>query len=86
MADALACCWTFSVWEEVLPQLCGPFDLIFFDQRGSRFLKDLQLLLQKPGLLAEEAVLVADNVLKPGAPSFWLVVFYIVDFSINFTQ
>lgn len=56
--------------EEVLPQLCGPFDVIFFDQRGSRFLKDLQLLFQKPGLLAEEAVLVADNVLKPGAPSF----------------
>jgi len=48
--------------------------VIFFDQRGSRFLKDLQLLFQKPGLLAEEAVLVADNVLKPGAPSFWLVV------------
>ena len=63
-----------SVWEEVLPQLCGPFDVIFFDQRGSRFLKDLQLLFQKPGLLAEEAVLVADNVLKPGAPSFWLLV------------
>ena len=74
----MACCWTLFCLEEVLPQLSGPFDVIFFDQRGSRFLKDLQLLFQKPGLLAEEAVLVADNVLKPGAPSFWLLVLYIV--------
>ena len=57
----------FGFPEEVLPQLCGPFDMVFFDQRGSRFLKDLQLLSNQ---LSDEAVVVADNVLKPGAPSF----------------
>eukprot|EP00438_Fugacium_kawagutii_P034326 Skav216681 [mRNA] locus=scaffold91:12250:22892:+ [translate_table: standard] len=56
--------------KEILPQLSGPFDVVFFDQRGSRFPKDLQLLCDTPNLLAEGAVLVADNVLKPGAPSF----------------
>ena len=37
------------------------------DQRGTAFHDDQQYL-EQCGLLAEPAVLVADNVLKPGAP------------------
>lgn len=66
--------------EDVLPHLgrdaaVGPFDLVFFDQRGSRYHADLGVLEQQ-GLLASSAVLVADNVLKPGAPVFlWHLLF-----------
>ena len=40
---------------------------VFMDQRGTAFHDDQQYL-EQCGLLAEPAVLVADNVLKPGAP------------------
>mmetsp|Transcript_4162 Transcript_4162/g.9744 ORF Transcript_4162/g.9744 Transcript_4162/m.9744 type:complete len:373 (+) Transcript_4162:395-1513(+) len=67
--------------EDVLTHLAGLldsreglFDLVFFDQRGSRYLADL-MVLEQGGLLAPAAVLVADNVLKPGAPIFiWHVI------------
>ncbi|CAE8662844.1 unnamed protein product, partial [Polarella glacialis] len=42
-------------------------DMVFMDQRGTKFHED-QKLLEKMNLLSEPAVLVADNVLKPGAP------------------
>eukprot|EP00421_Protoceratium_reticulatum_P029235 CAMPEP_0168474510 /NCGR_PEP_ID=MMETSP0228-20121227/60883_1 /TAXON_ID=133427 /ORGANISM="Protoceratium reticulatum, Strain CCCM 535 (=CCMP 1889)" /LENGTH=165 /DNA_ID=CAMNT_0008490549 /DNA_START=33 /DNA_END=528 /DNA_ORIENTATION=- len=40
---------------------------VFMDHRGSRFRDDL-LLLEDSGLLSGGAAVVADNVLKPGAP------------------
>ncbi|CAE8628369.1 unnamed protein product, partial [Polarella glacialis] len=45
-----------------------PFDLVFFDQRGSRYVADLKTL-ESTGCLAPGAVVVCDNVLKPGAPA-----------------
>lgn len=45
------------------------FDAAFLDQRGARFGCDLEVL-ERLGLLRESAVVVADNVLKPGAPAF----------------
>eukprot|EP00933_Yihiella_yeosuensis_P053345 TRINITY_DN5157_c0_g1_i1.p1 TRINITY_DN5157_c0_g1~~TRINITY_DN5157_c0_g1_i1.p1 ORF type:complete len:684 (+),score=109.72 TRINITY_DN5157_c0_g1_i1:1191-3242(+) len=50
-------------------ELKPPFDLVFFDQRGSRYVADLKLLEESESLLPG-AVIVADNVLKPGAPAF----------------
>jgi len=41
----------------------------FFDQRGSRYDTDLQTL-EHSGLLLPGALIIADNVLKPGAPLF----------------
>ncbi|CAE8645608.1 unnamed protein product, partial [Polarella glacialis] len=68
-----------EVWAGHSEQLVGQLharrpehpavDLAFFDQRGSRFWEDLESLDQL-GLLSEEAVIVADNTLKPGAPTF----------------
>jgi len=46
-----------------------PFDFVFFDQRGSGYKADLEVL-ERDGLLAEGAIIVADNVLKPGAPAY----------------
>ncbi|CAL1136618.1 unnamed protein product, partial [Cladocopium goreaui] len=45
------------------------FDFVFMDQRGSRYEEDLATL-ERLELLNAEAVIVADNVLKPGAPRF----------------
>merc|ERR1719215_1886247 len=46
---------------------------VFMDQRGSRYKEDLELL-EHHRLLQPRAVIVADNVLKPGAPLFlWRV-------------
>lgn len=42
-------------------------DMVFMDQRGTAFHDDLQKL-EQINLLADDAVVVADNVLKPGAP------------------
>jgi len=70
--------------EDLLPALAlgnselfchgeAPFDLVFFDQRGSRYAEDFTVLAQV-GAFADGAVLLADNVLKPGAPRFlWQV-------------
>lgn len=45
------------------------FAAVFMDQCGSRFWADLEVLVHL-GLLQPGAVIVADNVLKPGAPLF----------------
>jgi len=42
---------------------------VFMDQRGSRYFEDLSVL-EDAGLLGCGAVVVADNVLKPGAPAY----------------
>ncbi|CAK9081027.1 unnamed protein product [Durusdinium trenchii] len=42
---------------------------VFMDQRGSRYQSDLEIL-KCSKLLMDQAVIVADNVLKPGAPKF----------------
>ncbi|CAJ1417820.1 unnamed protein product [Effrenium voratum] len=55
--------------EDMLPwllQRLGPISFVFMDQRGSRYLADLEILKQS----GQSAVVVADNVLKPGAPKF----------------
>eukprot|EP00443_Scrippsiella_acuminata_P004726 CAMPEP_0115360794 /NCGR_PEP_ID=MMETSP0270-20121206/101875_1 /TAXON_ID=71861 /ORGANISM="Scrippsiella trochoidea, Strain CCMP3099" /LENGTH=115 /DNA_ID=CAMNT_0002783349 /DNA_START=1 /DNA_END=345 /DNA_ORIENTATION=+ len=41
--------------------------MVFMDQRGTAFHDDLQRL-ERIGLLTDPAVVIADNVLKPGAP------------------
>lgn len=66
--------------EDVLPWLVARLrersrspivDVVFLDQRGSRYSADLDVL---GGSLREGAVVIADNVLKPGAPVFlWRV-------------
>jgi len=45
----------------------GSVDMVFMDQRGTSFHEDLQRL-ERLKLLADPAVVIADNVLKPGAP------------------
>jgi len=63
--------------QDVLPHLgqndvsehMQPFDLVFFDQRGSCYSADL-MVLEQLGAVARGTVVVADNVLKPGAPAF----------------
>eukprot|EP00928_Gymnodinium_smaydae_P064285 TRINITY_DN4766_c0_g1_i1.p1 TRINITY_DN4766_c0_g1~~TRINITY_DN4766_c0_g1_i1.p1 ORF type:complete len:714 (+),score=160.15 TRINITY_DN4766_c0_g1_i1:64-2205(+) len=63
--------------RETLPRLAQrepvPYDVVFVDGRGSGFEEDLELL-ERGGLLREGTVIIADNVLKPGAPLFlWQV-------------
>lgn len=69
-----------DVWtghsQDLLPRLArragaaAPgFRAVFMDQRGSRYEDDLELL-ERHGLLRPGAAVVADNVLKPGAPVF----------------
>ncbi|CAE7732023.1 comta [Symbiodinium microadriaticum] len=62
--------------REVLPYMQGKyggarggFGLVFMDQRGSRYQEDLTML-ESLGLVRPGAIIVADNVLKPGAPLF----------------
>ncbi len=47
--------------EDAIPELTGEFDLVFIDHGSSSYLPDL-LELERRGLLASGAVLVADNV------------------------
>eukprot|EP00435_Cladocopium_sp_Y103_P057833 s56_g20.t1 len=50
------------------------FSAVFMDQRGSRYEEDLDVLEHRQ-LLAPGAAIIADNVLKPGAPRFlWKLV------------
>ncbi|CAE6914003.1 unnamed protein product [Symbiodinium sp. CCMP2592] len=60
--------------EHLLPRLAGnTFQAVFMDSRGS-FYDGEVALMEKFDLLASPAVIVADNVLKPGAPIFlWRV-------------
>jgi len=48
---------------------------VFMDQCGSRFWEDL-ITLARGGILLQGAVVVADNVLKPGAPVFLWHLFF----------
>jgi len=67
-----------EVWSgraaDILPRVleecgAGSVAFAFFDHSGSAFHHDLAIL-EHLGLLAPRAVIVADNVLKPGAPLF----------------
>lgn len=70
--------WTGRA-SDLLPRVLeeygeGSVGFAFFDHSGSAYLDDL-LTLENHGLLGKNAVIVADNVLKPGAPLFlWHVV------------
>lgn len=55
--------------EHVKSSVPLPFDAVFMDGRGSRFEQDLRLL-ETLGLVTSGSVIVADNVLKPGAPLY----------------
>lgn len=61
----------------LLPRLAANmnerFGGVFTDTRGSRYDQELMMLIQH-GLLEPKAVIVADNVLKPGTPLYlWLI-------------
>jgi catechol O-methyltransferase len=69
--------------EDVLPWLVSRMktmkggsltvDMVFLDQRGSRYDADLSMLVRSASL-SSGCIVVADNVLKPGAPLFlWAV-------------
>mmetsp|Transcript_84041 Transcript_84041/g.160542 ORF Transcript_84041/g.160542 Transcript_84041/m.160542 type:complete len:389 (+) Transcript_84041:758-1924(+) len=61
--------------QDLLPVLKSqsPFSMVFLDQRGAHYGIDLAVL-EKRGLLNAGAIIVADNVLKPGAPAYlWRV-------------
>lgn len=69
---------TVDVWtgycSDVFPHLVGRYGprsigMVFMDQKGTRFHHDLRLL-EELGLLEDGAVILADNVLKPGAPEY----------------
>jgi len=65
--------WT-GYCGDVIPHLLGHYgprsvDMVFMDQKGTRFHTDLELL-RSHDLLADGAVILADNVLKPGAPLY----------------
>jgi len=71
-----------EVWighsEQLIPRLVPRFGLgsmqaIYFDQKGTRYHEDLELL-ESSGILAHGAFVCADNVVRPGAPEFmWRV-------------
>eukprot|EP00930_Biecheleria_cincta_P019780 TRINITY_DN15019_c0_g2_i1.p1 TRINITY_DN15019_c0_g2~~TRINITY_DN15019_c0_g2_i1.p1 ORF type:complete len:1049 (-),score=159.63 TRINITY_DN15019_c0_g2_i1:226-3372(-) len=72
LANTVTICIGYS--EDVIPHLretCKgmPAEAVFFDQRGTRFHIDLQML-EAEGLLKDGCAVLADNVLKPGAPHF----------------
>mmetsp|Transcript_66454 Transcript_66454/g.144849 ORF Transcript_66454/g.144849 Transcript_66454/m.144849 type:complete len:288 (+) Transcript_66454:3-866(+) len=78
MVDYAGLTETVDVWTgycyDVIPHLLkayGPrsVDMVFMDQKGTRFHTDLGLM-EDLGLLADGAVILADNVLKPGAPLY----------------
>lgn len=80
LAMHAGCAHIIDVWtghsEDVLPSLHQRYNgsppgfaAVFMDQRGSRYVMDLEMLLQL-SLLRAGAVVVADNVLKPGAPLY----------------
>jgi len=70
-----------DVWvghsSEVLPRILDEFgprcvDMAFFDQKGTLYHNDLALM-ERLDILADGALVVGDNVLKPGAPHFlWM--------------
>jgi catechol O-methyltransferase len=66
-------CWTGYCYD-VFPHMLKTYGarsigMVFMDQKGTRFHTDLNRL-KELDLLAEGAVILADNVLKPGAPHY----------------
>jgi len=65
--------WTGYSFDSIphLLKKYGPrsVDLVFMDQKGTRFHSDLALM-EELNLLSDRAVILADNVLKPGAPLY----------------
>ncbi|UJR22143.1 hypothetical protein I4U23_025207 [Adineta vaga] len=60
--------------EHVIPQLrkklhIDSFDLIFIDHYGQHYLRDFKLL-EEYGLIRSGTMIVADNVIAPGAPDY----------------
>ena len=60
--------------EHVIPQLTkklriNSFDFIFIDHYGSHYLRDFKLL-EEHGLIQSGTMIVADNVIAPGAPDY----------------
>ncbi|CAF1041752.1 unnamed protein product [Adineta ricciae] len=60
--------------ERVIPQLIekvhiNSFDFIFIDHYGSHYLRDFKLL-EEYGLIRSGTMIVADNVIAPGAPGY----------------
>ncbi|CAH0367837.1 unnamed protein product [Pelagomonas calceolata] len=53
--------------SEALKSLKGPFDFVLMDHWKPDYARDLEALRRK-GLLADKCMVVADNVLFPGAP------------------
>ena len=53
--------------SEALKSLKGPFDFVLMDHWKPDYARDLEAL-RKKGLLADKCLVVADNVLFPGAP------------------
>ncbi|CAK9098902.1 unnamed protein product [Durusdinium trenchii] len=65
--------WTGYSFDSIphLLKTYGPrsVDMVFMDQKGTRFHSDLALM-EELDLLSDRAVILADNVLKPGAPLY----------------
>jgi catechol O-methyltransferase len=60
-----------EVMEQVRQAAGSPgLGLVFIDHKKDRYLPDLRLLEDAPGLLRPGTIVVADNVLTPGAPDF----------------
>jgi predicted O-methyltransferase YrrM len=57
----------FGNASDVLPRLGAPFDAVLMDHWKPDYARDLEALRAR-GLLADGALVVADNVLFPGAP------------------
>jgi len=67
-----------EVWvghsENLIPRLCErlprkSIDILFFDQQGTKMHLDLEKIVSAD-MLSDTAVILGDNVLRPGAPQF----------------
>ncbi|CAK0824648.1 unnamed protein product [Prorocentrum cordatum] len=67
-----------EVWvghsENLIPRLCQRLpqksvDILFFDQQGTKMHTDLDVIVRN-NMLSDTAIVVGDNVLRPGAPQF----------------
>merc|ERR1712187_949631 len=60
--------------ENLIPRLSErlppkSIDLLFFDQQGTKMHLDLEKIV-KSDMLSDSAIIVGDNVLRPGSPQF----------------
>ncbi len=60
---------TTTLKDYVKQHNLAPFDFIFIDHAKEHYLSDFRYLL-KEGLVAKNAVIVADNIFFPGAPDY----------------